>query len=144
MRVCAPATAFPLESNPSTVSAFGPASTGTWRDHVATAVQRGGYATPLILIVFTSTGAVPVSVTRFWPVAKSLPLLLVIANAGLPLCAATAERRDCCRVAIQLLTAVGAATVRPLATKAAYLASITGPILTLCMGPSASSLNARR
>src|SRR5882672_8325858 len=90
----------------------------------------------------TSTGAVPVSATRFVCVVKLLGPLR--AKGSLP-CAPFSWLRMLARaVVMKDLMLVGAETVNPFAAKAADLASTTGPRLATSIGPVATSLNERQ
>src|SRR2546430_1336872 len=104
-----------------------------------TEFQVTGYATPLARMVFTSTGASPVSVTGLLK-AVSGPEAVKPAVSLAPSCLRMLVRA----LAIQLFTATGAVTLMPSAWNAAYLASRIGLTLVASIGPLQSSLSARQ
>src|SRR6266542_2083143 len=107
-----------------------------------TVVQVGRYSTPLILIATTLIGAVPVSVSRFFALLKSLPPLLVMAKlAATP---ANWEVMYVRRLAMKLLMLPGEVTANPLLVRAVYLASSSGLTLALSSGPFTASCRARQ
>src|SRR5216683_3916177 len=125
------------------VMALAPPASANCRFQVARSLQLTGNATPLTVIVLTSTGAVPLSVIRLLLVLKLAGPLT--ANAALPLAVATWERMLDRALAIQPSTAVwGETTLTPLARKAAYFASIITLIRLGSMAKVAISLNARQ
>src|SRR6266478_1379014 len=125
------------------VIALAPPASANCRFQVARSLQLTGYATPLTVIVLTSTGAVPLSVIRLLLVLKLAGPLT--ANAAFPLAAATWERMLERAPAIRPSTdACGETTLMPLGRKAAYFDSIIPLIRLGSMANVAISLNARQ
>src|SRR3977135_1853061 len=98
-----------------------PPERASCRLQVARLFQIRGKGTPLITMVLTSTGAVPVRVMRLLLVLKLAGPLT--ANGALPLAEAIWERMLERALATQPSTDVwGEVTLMPLATKALYFA----------------------
>src|SRR5258708_25687677 len=111
------------------VIALAPPARANCRFQVARSLQLTGNATPLTVIVLTSTGAVPLSVIKLLLVLKLAGPLT--ANAALPFALATWERMLDPALAIQPPTdPFGENTLTPLARKAADFASLI-PLIPL-------------
>src|SRR5260370_35469728 len=100
------------------VMALAPPASANCRFQVARSLQLTGNATPLTVIVLTSTGAVPLSVIKLLLVLKlAAPLT---AKAPLPLAGATWERRlDRAPATHPPPPACGGRTLAPVATRRA-------------------------
>src|SRR5690348_6440513 len=101
-----------------------------------TDLQVMGHSIPLIQMLFTRTGAVPL-MTATLPDTVTEGLTEKEAEG---ICEAILTRAEF----NQLLMAVVFSTLNPLATKVLYLASIRGPLLATVSGPLTNSCMARK
>src|SRR6266516_2967588 len=105
-----------------------------------TVVQPSGQDSPLTVMEVTCTGAAPESTTALLGVMNKLVVTVKFAASS----AASWLVMLVCAWAIQVLMAEGSCGLRPLARKAAYFASRSGPYWPACIGPLISSLSARQ
>src|SRR5208283_3576813 len=99
-----------------------------------------GYATPLIQTVSTFTGAVPVTCATLLPVVTAG----LTANDEAFTAASCEAMLVCAWESHGLMLVTGFSTLRPLAVKALYLASSSGPLLATLSGPFTNSCKARQ
>src|SRR5690242_7706150 len=113
-------------STPTTENALLPFLSGTMIWNPVTLFHVTGYSTPLMSTVLTFTGAVPVrmAVLLFRPTGLRLKLdAFSAANWAAILLRAPLSQ--------PLILVAGFSTNWPFATKVAYLASISGPLLAI-------------
>ena len=92
-------------------------------------------------MVWTLTGASPVSVTRLFEAVMTLVVVILNAAASSPV---TVVRMLLRAVEMKVLVAVGVPAAMPLLMKARYLASSIGSTFAASHGPVTISLSERR
>src|SRR5262245_21115326 len=97
---------------------------------VVTLLQVTGHSTPLMRMVLIPTGAEPLRLARL-SLTRTEELMRNGARVCEPICTEMLDRAEL----NQLLIADGFSTLRPLATKVLYLASIKGALLAGFKGP---------
>ena len=135
-----PGTGWLCVSTPVTLNEFVPGGNGMVAVQFVTLVQVSGHAAPLIQMVATVTGAMPLTyATSLLKTTFGLTLKLVAFSAAS--CVRMLVRAD---VSHGLRLVLGFSTDCPFATKELYLASSNGPLLATLSGPATSSDNARQ
>src|SRR5882672_7583147 len=127
-------------STPTTLKVFVPGLSGILAVQFVTLVQVNGHSAPLSQTVLMATGALPLTrATSLLITTPGFTVKLAVFSTAI-----FEAMLSCACVSHDLRLEFGSSTVKPLATKALYLASSKGPLLAIFRGPFTNSCKARQ